>query len=134
MSLGTRPFRAVRALFGLAAAAALGLAWAGTASAAPPAGAPSAADGAVTKFSWSQPAYAALVLPPPHEPDRGTCTATRIGRQIRMDCVIRKADTTLWVACSGGFVEIRHLPVGTISAQGTCPTYGGYALTYTSAD
>jgi len=118
--------RRLRSLFVLVAAAAFGLAWAGTAAAAP-------ADAAPTKLSWTQPAAAALILPPPHEPDRGSCTATRIGRQIRMDCIIKKADTTLWVACSGGFVEIRHLPEGPISAQGTCPTYGGYALTYTSA-
>lgn len=128
MSLRMRPSSAVRTLFALAAAAAFGFAWAGTASAAPPAGA------AVTKVSWSQPARAALILPPPHEPERGSCSATRIDRQIRLDCIIRKADTTLWVACSGGFVEIRHLPEGPISAQGTCPVYGGYALTYTSAD
>lgn len=129
MTPRTHRLRIVRTLFVLVAAAAFGFAWAGTAAAAP-----SAAGATTTKVSWTQPATAALILPPPHEPDRGSCAATRINRQIRLDCIIRKPDTTLWVACSGGFVEIRHLPEGPITAQGTCPVYGGYALTFTSAD
>ncbi|MBF9133620.1 hypothetical protein I0C86_32490, partial [Plantactinospora sp. S1510] len=88
--------------------------------------------GSTIATSWPQAAAFAMVLPPPHDPSRGSCTASRIGAQIRLDCLIRTADTTLWVACSGGFVEIRHLPVGGITAQGTCPQYGGYALTATS--
>jgi hypothetical protein len=117
--------RVVRVLFALATAAALGTVWAGPASASP------AGEAAAIALTWDRTASSALALPPPHEPDRGSCIPTRNRLKIRMDCIINKADTTLWVACSGGFVEIRHLNPPGVTAEGTCPTYGGYALTYT---
>ncbi|MFC6016293.1 hypothetical protein ACFP2T_08790 [Plantactinospora solaniradicis] len=135
MPLRVHRLRLVQLFFVLVAVTALGAAWAGTASAAPTGAVASHAapgEAASIAASWPQAAAFAVVLPPPHDPSRGSCTASRIGAQIRLDCLIQKPDTTLWVACSGGFVEIRHLPVGGITAQGTCPQYGGYALTATS--
>ncbi|GAB2587695.1 hypothetical protein GCM10027168_20680 [Streptomyces capparidis] len=121
-----------RLLCALAAATALGAAWTGTASAA---SAPAVIGAGVsTAVSWQHGAVSAAALPPPHDSSRGACTPSRNGTKIALDCTILKADTTLWVACSGGFVEIRHLPVGRIVAEGTCPQYGGYALTATSPD
>ncbi|GAB3805993.1 hypothetical protein [Micromonospora zhanjiangensis] len=118
--------RLVRLFSAFATAVAVGSVWAAPASAAPAGG-----SAAPLRISWGQAGVQALVLPPPHEPDRGSCLATRNGTKIRLDCVIKKEDTTLWVACSGGFVEIRHLNPPGVTAEGTCPTYGGYALTYT---
>ena len=128
MPLRTRELRLVRLFFVLVAATALGAAGVGTASAGAATSQGVAGNGGV---SWHQTA-AVAVLPPPHDPSRGFCLPTRIGVRIRLDCVIKKADTTLWVACSGGFVEIRHISEGTHTAEGTCPQYGGYALTATS--
>jgi hypothetical protein len=113
----------VRLLFTLVASAVLGVAGTGIASATP---------AATAQVSWRQ-APNDTVLPPPNDPARGFCTPTRIGLRIRLDCVIKVDDTTLWVACSGGFVEIRHISAGTHQAEGTCPQYGGYALTATSS-
>ncbi|WP_344286707.1 hypothetical protein [Streptomyces synnematoformans] len=101
---------------------------------AAPADATARASAEARSAAWAQSAPRAQALPPPHEPDRGSCTATRSGQKIQMDCIIKKPDTTLWVACSGGFVEIRHRNPPGFTASGTCPQYGGYALTFTSPD
>jgi hypothetical protein len=129
MSVRTGRHAGVRLLSAFATVAALGTVWTGPASAAPAGG-----SAAPVTFSGDQAGSRALVLPPPHEPDRGSCLVSRNGSKIRLDCTIKKEDTTLWVACSGGFVEIRHRNPPGFTAEGTCPVYGGYALTYTSAD